>query len=160
MYSQPRSSSSGSSMVSWLIMPRSATMHTLVTPNRARSRSTTGTSVLTSAVLPGQDGEEDGPLEGEPEAAPPQPWADGAPAAGGLPEPLEDQGRADVPDRDGRQPALGVLGDEQNRTGQPSAGGEQRVELAGLLELIEPAEVATTRWRERPPSQRFSTTWR
>ena len=60
MYSQPRSSFSSSSIVSLLIMPRSATMQTLVTPNRLRSRSTTGTSVVTSAVLPGHSSQQIG----------------------------------------------------------------------------------------------------
>ena len=87
-----------------------------------------------------QDGEEDGPLEGELEAPALEELPDDVPAAGGLPEPLEDQGRADVADRDGGEPALGVLGDQQDRLGQAGAGGEQGVELAGLLELIEPPE--------------------
>ena len=87
-----------------------------------------------------QDGEEDGPLEGELEAASLEQLLDDVPAAGRLPEPLEDQGRADVPDRDGREPALGVLGEQQDRAGQAGAGGEQGVELAALLELIEPSQ--------------------
>jgi len=47
-----------------------------------------------------EDGEEDGPLDGELEPPALQELADDVPAAGGLPEPLEDQGRADVADRD------------------------------------------------------------
>ena len=63
-----------------------------------------------------QDGEEDGPLDGELEASSLQELPEDVPAAGELPEPLEDQGRADVPDGDGRQSALGVLGDQQDRS--------------------------------------------
>ncbi len=55
-------------------------------------------------------------------------------AAGQLPEPLEDQGRADVPDRDGRELALAMLGEHENRAGQAA---QQGVELAALLELVE-----------------------
>src|SRR5690349_12156356 len=40
-------------MVPALIMPRSATMQARSTPKRRRSRSTTGSKVVTSAVLPG-----------------------------------------------------------------------------------------------------------
>ena len=87
-----------------------------------------------------QDGEEDGPLEGELEAASLAAAAGRRAGSRWLPEPLEDQGRADVADGDGGQPALGVLGDQQDRLGQAGAGGEQGVELAGLLELIEPPE--------------------
>ncbi len=50
-YSSLRSSSA--SMVSALIMPRSATPHTRCTPKRVCRRSITGISVVTSAVLPG-----------------------------------------------------------------------------------------------------------
>ena len=45
-----------------------------------------------------EDGEEDGPLEGELEPPALQELTDDVPAAGGLQEPVEDQGRADVPD--------------------------------------------------------------
>jgi hypothetical protein len=44
---------SSSANVSALIMPRSATMHTRPISKRRRSRSTTGITVVTSAVLPG-----------------------------------------------------------------------------------------------------------
>src|SRR5262249_53328456 len=51
IYKSRRASSSA--MVSALIMPRSATTHTRAMSKRRRSRSITGTSVVTSAVLPG-----------------------------------------------------------------------------------------------------------
>ena len=57
-----------------------------------------------------------------------------------LPEPLEDQGRPDVPDRDGPEPALGMLGEQQDGSCQASSRGEQSVELAALLGLIEPPQ--------------------
>src|SRR5437870_8048711 len=47
-------------MVSALIMPRSATTHTRAIAKRRRSRSITGTSVVTSAVLPGHISEHTG----------------------------------------------------------------------------------------------------
>jgi hypothetical protein len=99
-----------------------------------------GGAVAAGVEEPVQDSEEDGSLDGELEAPTFQQLPDDVPAAGELPEPLEDQGRADVPDRDGRQLALGVLGDQQDGTRQAGPGGEQRVELAALLKLIEPPE--------------------
>ena len=85
-----------------------------------------------------QDGEEDGPLDGELEAATLQQLLDHMLAAGQLPEPLEDQGRADAPGlEDGRELALGMLGEHEDRAGQAGSGDEQGVELAALLELIE-----------------------
>ena len=174
MYCQSRSCFSSSSIVSLLIMPRSATMQTLVTPKPATEpiddlderrdigrvagpQHTTDRSTLTfehspddhlleirpvilaEATLtdrlspfdlvarfplvggtiaarveePVEDGEEDGPLDGELEASSLQQLLDDTLAAGQLPEPLEDQGRADVPDRDGREPALGMLGEQR-----------------------------------------------
>jgi hypothetical protein len=68
-----------------------------------------------------QDGQEDGSLDGEFEAASLQELLDDVLATGLLPESLEDQGRADVPDRDGRESTLGMLGEEENRAGQASA---------------------------------------
>ena len=84
-----------------------------------------------------EDGEEDGPLDGELEVASLQQLLDDVLAAGLLPEPLEDQGRADVPGGDGREVALGVRGEQEDRASQAGSGDEQGVELAALLELIE-----------------------
>ncbi len=84
-----------------------------------------------------QNGQEDGPLDGELEASSHKQLLDHMLTAGQLPEPLEDQGRADVPDRDGRELALGMLREHEDRAGQTRPGDEQRVELAVLLELIE-----------------------
>jgi hypothetical protein len=47
-------------MVAARIMPRSATTQTRPMPKRPRRRSTTGTSVVTSAVLPGHISEQTG----------------------------------------------------------------------------------------------------
>jgi hypothetical protein len=99
-----------------------------------------GGAVAAGVEEPVQDDEEDSPLQGELEPPALQELTDDVPAAGGLQEPVEDQGRADVPDRDGWQATLGVLGDQQDRAGQAGTGGEQDIELAALLELIEPAE--------------------
>src|SRR5262245_52214475 len=87
-----------------------------------------------------QDGEEDGPLDIELEAARVQEALDDRPAAGLLPEPLEDEGGSDPAGDDGGQLALGVSGEQEDRLGQPGPRGQQGVELAGLLELVEPPE--------------------
>ena len=57
-YSRPRSSSAA--MVGAEIMPRSATTQTRPMAKRLRRRSMTGTSTLTSAVLPGHISEQTG----------------------------------------------------------------------------------------------------
>jgi len=62
-----------------------------------------------------QHAEEDGPLDGELEAASLEQLLDHMLAAGHLPEPLEDQSRANVPDRDGRKPALSMLGEQKDQ---------------------------------------------
>ena len=99
-----------------------------------------GGAIAAGVEEPVQDGEEDGPLDGELEAASLEQVPDDMLAAGLLPEPLEDQGRADVPGRDGREPALGVRGEHQDRAGKAGSRGEQGVELAALLELIESSQ--------------------
>ena len=96
-----------------------------------------GSAIAAGVEEPVQDGQEDGPLDGELEAASLQQLLDDMLTAGQLPEPLEDQGRADVPDRDGRELALGMLGEHEDRASQAGSGDEQGVELAALLELIE-----------------------
>src|SRR5271157_6171006 len=99
-----------------------------------------GGAIAARVEEPMQDGQEDGPFDGELEASSLQQLLDDMLTAGQLPEPLEDQGRADVPDRDGRELALGMLGEQEDRAGQASTRGEQGVELAALLELIESTE--------------------
>src|SRR5215207_10201132 len=61
-YSSPRSSRAA--IVSAQIMPRSATTQTRPMPKRRRRRSMTGTSTLTSAVLPGHISEQNRPACG------------------------------------------------------------------------------------------------
>ena len=101
-----------------------------------------------------EDREEDGPLDGELEAAPPQELLDHMLAAGLLPEPLEDQSRADAAVVDDRESPLGVSGEEQDRLGQSRTRGEQSIELAGSAGV----DRAVPRWRRRvagsdhPPS--------
>jgi hypothetical protein len=87
-----------------------------------------------------QDGEEDGPLEVELEAASLQELLDDVAAAGLLPEPLEDQGGPDAACGDGGDLSLGVGREEEDGLGQASAGGQEGVELSGLLELVESPE--------------------
>src|SRR5262249_46480650 len=83
-----------------------------------------GGAVAAGVEEPVQDGEEDGPLDGELEPPPLQELSDDGPAAGGVPEALEDQSRADVPDRDGRKSALGVLGDQEHGVRQSGTGDQ------------------------------------
>jgi len=59
-----------------------------------------GGAIAAGVEEPVQDGQEDGPLDGELEASSLQQLLDHMLATGQLPEPLGDQGRADVPDRD------------------------------------------------------------
>jgi len=87
-----------------------------------------------------QDGEEDRPLDVELEAAAVEQSLDDLPATGLLPEPLEDEGRPDASGGDGGELPPGVGGEEQDGVGQAGARGEQGIELAGLLELVEPSE--------------------
>ncbi len=107
-----------------------------------------------------EDGEEDGPLDIELEAASvpkslDDPWAPRL-----FPAPREDQGRSDASGADGGELTLGVSGEQEDELGQAGARDQQGVELAGLLELLEAPRVAMTRCRGRPSSQRFSTIWR
>ena len=84
-----------------------------------------------------QDGEEDGPLDVELEAASLQELLDDPLAAGLLPEALEDQGGSDASGGDGGELSLGVGREQQDGLGQACARGEEGIELAVLLELIE-----------------------
>src|SRR3974377_1539418 len=94
-----------------------------------------GSAIAAGVEEPVQDGEEDGPLDGELEAATLQQLLDHMLAASQLPEPLEDQGRADVPNRDGRELALGMLGEHEDRASQAGFGDEPGVALGALLQL-------------------------
>ncbi len=80
--------------------------------------------------------------------------------AGLLPEPLEDQSRTDTTAGVGREFPLGIVCEDPNRLGQAGTGNEQSVKLSTARSSSSRPKVAMTRWRERPPSQRFSTTWR
>src|SRR6516164_8292124 len=84
-----------------------------------------------------EHGQEDGPLEWELIAATLEELSDHVLAAGLLPEPLEDQPRADAAAGVGREPPLGMVGQDQDRLGQAGTGEEQGVELTALLELVE-----------------------
>src|SRR5438309_3734069 len=84
-----------------------------------------------------QDGQEDRPLDVELEAAAVEELLDDPPAPRLPPEPLEDQGRSDAAGGDGRELTLGVSREEEDRLGQPCARGQQGVELATLLQLVE-----------------------
>src|SRR4051794_38838900 len=84
-----------------------------------------------------QDGQEDGPLDIEPEAASVEESLDDPSAPRLFPEALEDEGRADPSRGDGGELSLGMGGDQEDGLGQSGARDEQGIELSGLLELIE-----------------------
>src|SRR5262245_37654258 len=84
--------------------------------------------------------EEDGPLDIELEAAAVEQPLDDLSAAGLLPEPLEDQGRSDAAGGDGRELSFGVGRDQEDGPGEAGARGQEGIELAGLLEVVEPPE--------------------
>ena len=88
-----------------------------------------GCAIAAGVKEPMEDGEEDGSLKGKLEKGALEKLLNHMLAAGQLPEPLEDQGRADVPYRDGREPALSMLGEQQDRAGQACTGGKQAVSL-------------------------------
>src|SRR6185437_3109001 len=87
-----------------------------------------------------QHGQEDRPLDVALEAAAVEQSLDDPPAAGLSPEPLEDEGRPDASGSDGGQSPLGMGREQEDGVGQAGARGEQGIELAGLLELVEPSE--------------------
>ena len=80
--------------------------------------------------------------------------------AGLLPEPLEDQSRTNAAAGVGRELPLGMICQDQDRLGQAGTRDEQSLELSALLEFIKPSQGCDAPLPERPPSQRFSTTWR
>jgi hypothetical protein len=84
-----------------------------------------------------EDGEEDGPLDLELEAASVEELLDDSLAPRLLPEPLEDQGGSDASRGDGRELALGVSPEEEDGRGEACPRDQEGIELAGLLELIE-----------------------
>jgi hypothetical protein len=86
-----------------------------------------------------QDGEEDGPLDSELEAASVEELLDDVLTPGLLPEPLEDQGGSDAAGGDGGELPLGVSREQEDGLGQARARDQQGIELAGLLEEIEPS---------------------
>src|SRR5512135_224111 len=101
-----------------------------------------GSPLVGGAVAAGveqamEDGEEDGPLDIELEAAPVEESLDDPLAPRLLPEPPEDQGGSDASGDDGRELSLGVSREEEDRLGQPCARDQQGVELATLLQLVE-----------------------
>jgi hypothetical protein len=89
-----------------------------------------------------QDGEEDGALDGELEAAVSQEFTEDVAAAGLVPEAFKDQGRAEAARGDDRDLAIVVSGEQEELLAKASAGGEEGVELTGVLEVIEATQGA------------------
>ena len=84
--------------------------------------------------------QEDRPLDVALEAASVQGLLDSPLAPRLSPEPLEDEGGSDAAGGDGRELSLGVSGEEEDGLSQPSARGEQGVELTTLLQLVESSQ--------------------
>jgi hypothetical protein len=87
-----------------------------------------------------QDGQEDGSLDVELEAASLQELLDDPLTSRLLPEPLEDQSGSDAAGGDGRELSLGVRREEEDGLGEAGPRDQQGIELAGLLEVIEPPQ--------------------
>src|ERR1035437_2700193 len=135
---------STSARVAALIIPRSATMQTEPIPNRVFNRSTMGTRLFTSAVLPGQSslqhGEEDGPLDRKLEAPAFEQGGQDFVDRAGLPESLEDQGRPDPGAARGDAVTACMGAEDGEFFGEPSQRPDQRVEPAAGQQLIEATE--------------------
>ena len=89
-----------------------------------------------------QDGKEDSAFDGELEAAVGQEFAEDVAAAGVMPEALEDERRSEAAGVDDGNLAVVVSGEQEDLFSEACAGGEQGVELSGLLEVVEAAEGA------------------
>src|SRR5262245_45333476 len=87
-----------------------------------------------------EHGQEDGPLDSEFVAALGEQGRQDRLAAGLLPQPLADESGADALAGDDGRLAVGVGGEQEGMLGEASAGGEQGVELAGGLQMVEAAE--------------------
>ena len=87
-----------------------------------------------------QNREEDGAFHREAEGTTGQELADDILAAGLLPQAFKDKSRADALSGEDRCLAVAVGGEQEDVFGKACSGGEQRIELAGLLELVESAE--------------------
>src|SRR6267142_3335150 len=87
-----------------------------------------------------QDGEEDRPFDRELEAAIGAELLDHGLATGVAQEPLEGEHRAQAVDADDRALTLAVGGQEQDLLREAGPGGEQGIELARLLEAIQPTQ--------------------
>ena len=104
--------------------------------------------------------EEDGPLDGELIVAALEELTDHMLTAGLLPEPLEDQSRTNAAAGVGREfPwawSVRIRTDSAKRAPETSRASSCPLRWSSSSR----PRVAMTRCRERPPSQRFSTTWR
>jgi hypothetical protein len=99
-----------------------------------------GGSVAAGVEQAMEDGEEDGPLDVELEAASVQQLLDDVLAPGLLPEPLDDEGGSDASGGDGGELALGVSREEEDGLGQASARDQQGIELPVLLQMVESSQ--------------------
>ena len=87
-----------------------------------------------------QDSEEDSAFDGEFERACSEQLVEDVLAAGLVPKPLEDKGGPNALGGDSRHLTVLVGGQQKHMLGEASAGGEQPIEVAGLLEPIESPE--------------------
>jgi hypothetical protein len=87
-----------------------------------------------------QDRQEDGPLDIELKVTSVQESLDDPVTTGLLPEPLEDQGGSDASGGDGGELSFGVGREQEDGLSQASPRGQQGIELASLLPLVEPSQ--------------------
>jgi hypothetical protein len=87
-----------------------------------------------------ENGKEKRSFDGKIEVTVAEQSGQGLLAAGLAPETFEDQRRSDAPGIDGWSVALAMGGEQEHVLGEASPGGQERIELAGLLEFIESSE--------------------
>jgi hypothetical protein len=91
---------------------------------------------------PVQDSEEDGALDGKPEAAAAEQLMQHRAASGVAPQAFEQQRRADAPAGELGSSALIEGGEQQGTLRQASGGARQPIEIAAAVDLFRAAEIA------------------
>jgi hypothetical protein len=87
-----------------------------------------------------QHRQENGAFDRELETAVGQQFVEDIPTAGEVPEPFKDQGGSDDASCEDGELAVAVGRQEQSVLGEACSGGQEGIELSGLLELVEATE--------------------
>jgi hypothetical protein len=87
-----------------------------------------------------QHGKKERPFEGEIKVTLAEQSRQDLLATGLAPEAFEDEGRADAPGPHGRRVAFAMRGEQKDVLGKACSGGQETIELAGLLEFFEASE--------------------